>query len=177
METSNVGPLFREEQQFRQPWLWLMLALTMVPVTILLIFGMVSQIVFDKPWGDDDLSDVMLTVVGTGAIAFMLLLLFLFYVMTLVVEVREDGVRIRLFPIFGRWVPFRDIESYEARSYSPLREYGGWGIRWSPSKGWAFNISGNSGVQFSLSRGRNLLIGSQRADELEAAIRHGMGVE
>ncbi len=34
------------------------------------------------------------------------------------------------------------IVGAEARSYQPIVEYGGWGVRWSRS-GRAFNVSGN----------------------------------
>jgi hypothetical protein len=53
----------------------------------------------------------------------------------------------------------------EVRTYSPLREYGGWGIR-GPRKRRAYNVSGDEGVQLVLVDGCVVLIGSQRANEL-----------
>ena len=61
----------------------------------------------------------------------------------------------------------------EVRRYSPLLEYGGWGVRLGP-KGWAYITTGNQGVQLRLRRGRPVLIGSAHAHELEAAIRAGL---
>ena len=46
---------------------------------------------------------------------------------------------------------------------------GGWGFRWG-SSGRAYNLRGNRGVQLTLADGGRLLLGSQRADELAAAI-------
>ncbi len=57
-----------------------------------------------------------------------------------------------------------------ARRYSPLREYGGWGIRYGWS-GWAYNLRGHEGVQLVFQNGGKLLLGSQQPQELEAAIR------
>ena len=63
-----------------------------------------------------------------------------------------------------------DLSEYYARTYRPIWEYGGWGIRCSFGKGKAYNVSGNKGVQLVFKSGKRLLIGSQRADELEEAL-------
>jgi hypothetical protein len=106
----------------------------------------------------------------------LLAVIILLYYSKLVTEVRYDGVYIRYTPFHRsfRCLPFSEIESYEARTYSPIAEYGGWGIRW----GWkggnrniAYNVSGNKGVQLVLKDGRRILIGSQKPEELVAAIK------
>ena len=62
-----------------------------------------------------------------------------------------------------------EIVVARARTYSPLREYGGWGLRgWGTSR--AYNVSGNRGVELTLQDGSSIMIGSQRADELAQAI-------
>jgi hypothetical protein len=45
----------------------------------------------------------------------------------------------------------------------------GWGARK------AYNVSGNRGVELTLQDGSTIMIGSQRADELEWAIRSAQG--
>jgi hypothetical protein len=65
---------------------------------------------------------------------------------------------------------------WEARTYRPILEYGGWGIRYSPfGQGCAYNVSGNRGVQLELADGQRILIGSQRAEELARAIGEAKG--
>jgi hypothetical protein len=61
------------------------------------------------------------------------------------------------------------LKSHEAITYSPLRDYGGWGIR-RGAKGKAYNVSGNHGVRLELSDGKRILIGSQRPEELSEAV-------
>jgi hypothetical protein len=61
------------------------------------------------------------------------------------------------------------VKSHEVITYSPLRDYGGWGIRYG-SKGKAYNVSGNRGVRLELSNGKRLLFGSQRPEELSEAV-------
>ena len=66
---------------------------------------------------------------------------------------------------------FRWPKSCEPRVYRPVLEYGGWGVRYTPfGRGWAYNVSGNRGVQLVMSSGRRALVGSQRPDDLAGAI-------
>jgi Family of unknown function (DUF6141) len=164
------GVYFRETQQFRQPWLWaLLVSLALLEVGI---FGsaMVRQLVFRRPWGDRPMSNEGLMLLGSLMILMAVALPILFYKMALVVEARDDGLHCSFFPFVRRTIAFKDIERCEARSYNPLTEYGGWGIRFGRG-GKAYNVSGNRGVQLELSGGERLLLGSQRPVELAAAIK------
>ncbi len=97
----------------------------------------------------------------------------MFLLLKLQTEVRPDGLYVRYFPFhihFKRFGP-EGLNEYYARQYKPILEYGGWGIRYSLRNGKVYNVSGNKGVQLVLSSGKKLLIGSQKAEELETAIR------
>jgi len=63
-----------------------------------------------------------------------------------------------------------EIESFKAMEYSPLKEYGGWGIKYG-FKGKAYNVSGNLGVKVHLTNGRNILFGSQKHNELAKVLK------
>ena len=139
-------PYFREVQRFRQPWLWVLLG----GVSLLMIaLGPIS-------WGG-------LVVVGTVAM--------LLYSLRLETEVRADGIYLKMWPLHRsvRRVPWSEIERYEPTQYSPLQEFGGWGIRWTPGK-LAYNVSGDRGVRIERTTGRVVLVGSQRPEELVRAI-------
>lgn len=73
------------------------------------------------------------------------------------------------FPLYRRVIRIADITRAEAVTYSPLGEYGGWGIR-GMGKNTALNASGNRGVRLTLRDGRRVLIGSQRPDALRYAL-------
>ena len=75
-----------------------------------------------------------------------------------------------LFPLYQRSIAKADIASFEAVTYSPLADYGGWGIKWGRS-GLALNARGNRGVRLTLRDGRRVLIGSQRPEKLAEALR------
>ncbi len=91
-------------------------------------------------------------------------------IMRLETRVTPDEVVLRFRGLFKKKkIPISSLGQAEMRKYKPLMEYGGWGIKRGKS-GWAYNVKGNEGVQLQLHDGKSLLIGSQRASELEAAI-------
>ncbi len=158
--SARQDVVFREEQSFRQPWLWALVAGGAV-LTIARLVRMVRSSE-GNPAGP---AAALAAQAGLGS---------LLYVMKMVTEVGKEALYIRAEPIrLERHIPFRNIEFCEARTYNALLEYGGWGIRRGAS-GRAYNVSGNRGVQLQLASGERLLIGSQRAEELAEAIRSKM---
>lgn len=93
--------------------------------------------------------------------------------MRLITEVREDGLYFRYPPFINRfkvYVPGQ-IKEYEVRKYQPIKEYGGWGLRMGNKKvGWAYNASGDMGLQLVLADGQRILIGTARPDALKKAM-------
>jgi hypothetical protein len=67
-------------------------------------------------------------------------------------------------------IPWSDIDQIYVREYSPLAEYGGWGIRYSRN-GRAYNVRGNKGIQISKKNGKRILLGTQHPDEVAIALR------
>jgi len=65
-------------------------------------------------------------------------------------------------------VPLEKEAAIAVKTYSPILDYGRWGIRYG-WRGKAYNVSGNRGVIFVLPGGETLLIGSQRPEELASA--------
>jgi hypothetical protein len=68
-----------------------------------------------------------------------------------------------------RTIPISTVRDARPRTYRPILDYGGWGIKLGP-KGWVYSVNGKEGVQLVLAKGRPLLIGSKRPDELAEAI-------
>lgn len=161
---------FREVQGFRQWWLWLLLLATAVGTIGVFGYGIYVQVIQGTPWGENPMSDggLIITAVATTLLTVGMAALLLSA--RLITEVRSDGLHIRFFPMRSKVIPYESIASYQARTYHPVREYGGWGIRWG-REGKAYIVGGNEGLQLLLNDGRKVLVGSQRAQELEAAVR------
>jgi hypothetical protein len=160
--------IYREEQQFAA-WLRWLVNISMGLVALLSGFELNEEFVgYNQP----DTTDIIIAVVA--GIGVPIAVAALFFLLKLETEVRSDGLYIRFIPFHIHYKRFAagEIGEYYARQYKPIREYGGWGIRCGLSgRGRAYNISGNRGVQLVFKDGRKLLIGSQKAEKLQQAIR------
>jgi hypothetical protein len=164
-QRNNHASTFREIQQFRQPWLWSLLLATTITVAGVFIHGIYTQLYLGQPWGDQPMSDSALVITAIVSIMLSAGLTLLFYSLKLITEVSPAGIYIRFFPLTSKTIRFEAIKSCSARSYKPVREYGGWGIRFG-RKGKAYNVYGDKGVQLVFTDAMPLLIGSQRSEEL-----------
>jgi hypothetical protein len=91
----------------------------------------------------------------------------------LTVEVDARDVRIRFgIGAFRKTIPVADVLRCE-RVRTRLRW--GWGLRWTPA-GWLYNVSGREAVRLESRRERPVVIGSDDADALKAAIDARMAV-
>lgn len=150
-------PLFQETQRFTQWWLWLLLAVVSIS-----IFRPISEAISnDQPLDAGQW-------VGVFILAVVILFMFINRLET---RIDEKGVYVKFFPVVPKFkfYPWEEISTAAVRKYSPLMEYGGWGIRF----GWngkAYNIKGNKGLQLKFKNGSALLIGTQKAEELEKVL-------
>jgi len=107
------------------------------------------------------------------AAVFVIAIIILVFFTTLKTEISEEGIKYRMWPFHkkSKVLFWHDIESAEIRKYKPIREYGGWGMRFG-HHGRAFNVKGDIGLQITLVSGKKILIGTQRSDELEDVLNH-----
>lgn len=159
--------LFTERQHFRQIWLWALI----IALDGLFIYGFISQVFYGHIFGLRPMSDGQLTF-ATIAIILMTLL---FVFMRLETEIRQDGIYYCFFPfqLTMKKISWDRISKSFVRQYSPLWEYGGWGLRIGLfGSGWAFNVSGNKGLQLIYDNGRKFLLGTQHPQEIESVLKH-----
>jgi hypothetical protein len=160
---------FREAQRFRQPWYWAI----QIPALALLAYMMFRQFVIGKPIGNHPVSNTALAIIAATVGLFVVW----FLKLELVTKVGDDVLEIRFAGLFVRRViPLAEIEHFEARTYRPIRDYGGWGVR-RGAAGMAYTVSGNRGVELRLADGKSLLVGSQRPEELVQAVQTRIGAK
>jgi hypothetical protein len=140
-------------------------------VTLLSWYGAVQQLVLKKPFGTNPAPDSLMLVIW---IVFGVGFPYFFGSLRLVTEVHTDRICIRFFPLHRRFIcfEFSDILEYKTITYRPIREFGGWGIRSGPN-GKAYNVQGNHGVELVLKNQSRILIGSQQAEQVVAALDAG----
>lgn len=155
---------FREVQRFTQWWIFIIL----FGVAGIAWYAFIQQIYFGVPFGTNPAPDwvvwLVWILVGIAAPVFMLSV-------RMIVEVEDDAVVVLYVPLFTRRIPYSEITECVAKRYHPLLHYGGWGVRYAFGRGWAYSISGNEGVELTLTSGKHLLIGSGRPQELASAIQ------
>lgn len=92
----------------------------------------------------------------------------------LVTVVNSHELQVRYWILRTRRINLADIAEARVETFEPIREFGGWGIKWSlRDSTTGYTMTGNRGVRLVTARGEKLLIGSQRPDELLRAIEAG----
>jgi len=99
-----------------------------------------------------------------GVVCALLLAILLFYALT--VEIKDNTLFIRMgIGLIRKRVPLTDIEQ-AVKVRIPI--LAGYGIHGLPGVSWVWNVSGRDGVQLTLKKGGQLIIGT---DEPEGLIR------
>lgn len=95
----------------------------------------------------------------------------------LVTEVHADGIKVYFGPFHfpSKNMEWSEIENIYPRQYSPLAEYGGWGIR-KGKAGSAYNMRGSQGVQLIMKNGKKFLIGTQQPDAFMQVVKTAGGL-
>ncbi|RAK02239.1 hypothetical protein LX87_00359 [Larkinella arboricola] len=137
--------MYQEKQQFRQPWLWV------------LLIGVLGVTLYRQE---------------SVSIGIVVAVLGLFAFLRLETRIDDEGISYQWFPfqLRPRVINWHAIEQVSIRNYSALGEFGGWGIRF----GWkatAHTVSGNASIEIQMKgKKRFLLIGTQCPDDVRQAI-------
>mgnify|MGYP001004894480 CR=1 FL=1 len=148
---------FHEKQRFNQWWLWLLL--------LIIGYFIFEPIYFSLSEGKT------LSVDQWIGFLILTLIILLFLLVKLETKIQDNGIYVRFFPFIPKFkfYPWGNISIAVVRKYSPLMEYGGWGVRWG-GNGTAYNVKGNKGLQLKFKSGNALLVGTQKPDELQKVL-------
>jgi len=158
---------FSETQKFDQWWVW----------AIVLLLPLVFLFFLIKEW---DSFDFRSSYMGAKEWFFILIFIltivssFFLRLLNLQTRIDEKGISVRFFPIHRKFkfIPWNQIQQAYIRKYSPIMEYGGWGLRFS-HKGTAYNVKGNMGLQLKIEKGgrtKSLLIGTQKPERMQRVL-------
>ena len=164
--------LFKEEQQFRQ-WWWIVLILgSIVPAMVMCIYALYQQTVMGIQVGNSPAPNAVMVV----TIIFLGIMLWLSFSMKLEVWIDKEGIHYRFFPMIfkNKIISKEEIKRFEIRKYSPILDYGGWGIKRGFKWGKVYNVSGNIGLQLYLTNGKKVLFGTQRSQAMMYAMEEMM---
>lgn len=152
--------VFLEKQFIRRWWLFMLIL-----AVILIVVGTS----YYASEGADDATSMTVSIISLLiAIPIVFALLFL----RLDTRIDEKGIFTYFRPLgFTRkFFPWNEISDCYIRSYSPIKEYGGWGMRGLGSKSKAYNVAGNRGIQIVTTEGKKFLVGTQEPKNAQKII-------
>lgn len=155
--------IFEERQRFNQWWIWALL----IVASIVVISSMLNKY-------NGNLSEALVSILIYSSVILLLL------VIQLRTRIDEQGIHVQMFPFHLRAVTYSwsEIYSAEAVKYSPIGDYGGWGVRVSfRGKGKAFNVRGDEGIKIVMADGKTRMIGTQKLNEAKEVLIKYKGKE
>ena len=149
------------------------MVLSLLSVVIPFSYGVYSQEILDKPFGDNPMSTPGLIVTGIISLLIVGGIVILFFTARLKTRITNEALYVLFPPFINKWKKYepKEIKNYEVRAFKAKREYGGYGIKKRRKHGLSYSISGNLGLQLYFMNGKKLLIGTQK----KQAIEHAMG--
>ena len=158
---------FHEIQKFNKWWHYLIAGF---PVILTGGIALLTSLnIIHSKNGENPSSFLMLP------LGFTVLIFIWFVLLRLKTTINAEGIIVQFagIPFCKRVIGWNDIKSISLITYSPLSDYGGWGVRYSMSgNGWCYNVSGDWGIKIIYENGKPFLIGTQQAEEAKKMIDH-----
>ncbi|MFC1687073.1 hypothetical protein ACFL0L_00655 [Patescibacteria group bacterium] len=155
--------VFSEKQYIRIWWIRILVGIIALGMWV----GFVIQIFFHIPFGNNPAPDwamyPMTLLIGAVFPWF-------FFNTHLKIQVSGKQLNMRYFPFVNKVYTHVDIAQATPTTFRPIREHGGWGIKYSINGVWIYTAYGNAGVEILFRDGKKIIIGSQRPDELASAV-------
>lgn len=139
VRTMIKNERYQESQKFTQLWFWGILAFSALTI-------------FYRFWEEHSPAQFHNLAIRSVApvILFALVLVFLL-LLRLDVLIDENGISYKWFPFRMKYktIPWEKIESLQIRRFSPIAEFGGYGLRYT-FKTTAYIVSGNDGIEIRI---------------------------
>ena len=164
--------VFKEYQRFNQGWFVLLLII----VFLALVYSLF------KEFEQIDQKDITEVLPLAATVAVTVLAYSLIFALKLKTRIDEKGITYQFSPIHlkPKVIPWQNISKCYVREYSPILEYGGWGLRGlfrskllrMGEKGKAYNVRGTIGIQLVLVDESKILIGTQKTEQAKEVVRN-----
>lgn len=148
-----MKPLFTEKQRFNQWWIWLLLVVSSIAPIIVLYREYINRSSFQN--------------IRLSSFIVLFLVFLLLVILRLKTTITSKSIHLVYFPFVWKTIDLADIETMKVVNYGFV---GGWGIRFWTSYGTVYNVRGNKGLHIKLKNGKQLVIGTQKTQELEKVV-------
>ncbi len=139
---------------------------TIWPITLMAVVSVINYIIYFYTQ-HTDISFFYGSIMSSAIVCSLL------FIMRLHTKINEKAINYKLFPLHFKWqtILWSEVEKSEIRTFKPIKEYGGWGIRNSFTSGKAYIINGNTGLQLYMHKGKNILIGTKEEEKLQSFLK------
>ncbi|GMQ30435.1 hypothetical protein [Algoriphagus confluentis] len=151
--------IFKEMQSYKGTWIMYLILGVELPIILL-----VTALIWKTEDGNSE------SIWGMGAIVLIFSFVFiLLMLIRLETRIDEYGVKFRFFPFISSWrtFPKSKIRQIEVINYSPLTDFGGWGLKGNRTTK-AYSIIGDEGILLDVGEKKKIMIGTQKANELRS---------
>jgi len=96
----------------------------------------------------------------------------LFYSMKQTIQINETGVLYKQSPLINKFktIPWDTIQNWELKKISPLRDFGGWGIRYTGSKT-GYIMDGDFGLELNTGKKKKIVLSIKNRGEVERLLK------
>ena len=101
------------------------------------------------------------------ALIIIFLAIILFAVLRMKTTITQQNIQLTYFPFVWKTINLSNIKTMKVINYGFV---GGWGVRFWTSYGTVYNVRGNKGLHIKLKNGKQLVIGTQKPQELEKVV-------
>jgi hypothetical protein len=155
--------IFQESQSYRGTWIMYLMLMIELPIIVLVLVIMQSN--------NSDPKNTAISLaflVGVFGLVFILLM-----AIRLESRIDERGIHYRFTPFINTWktISKTQIRDLKVINYSPLTDYGGWGIKGNKSTK-AYSIIGDMGLLIDTGEKKKIMIGTQKDSELKAFLKY-----
>lgn len=171
--------IFYEKQNSSQKRLWLILPIVIIVVVLFFMYGLIRVNYNGNPFEISSLPTLGLVVVALLIIVTTSIVIIHNSFVHLITKINKEGITVTYFSFRKKHlkIEVKEILSYRIRTYNPYREYWGYGVKDNWLRGKALILKGKEGLQLNLKSGKSVLIGTQKKQALEYAMRKFMGRE
>ena len=100
----------------------------------------------------------------------------LFFSMKQIIRIDEQGVHYKQSPLINSFktIPWGTIQNWEIKEISALKDFGGWGIRYTGSKT-GYIMQGDFGLEMNTGKKRRIVLSVMNRGEVERLMRVYIG--
>lgn len=160
-------------QTHRMRWVfWITLPILAGSMLLAFALGKSDKIQSESP--TQNFLDILISNDVFPAILISLLVLTMLWLAKLDWKLNEKGIEFRYFPFIIRkkHLPWSEIVALEYIKINPLRDFGGWGLRYSRKLGKAYTTSGNHVLRIQIRDQKTIHLTANSHPELDSWLQY-----